>query len=363
MVWVGFQLLVGLVCLVAGGELLVRGASALASAMRISPLVIGLTVVAFGTSAPELGVSLQAAFADAADLAIGNVVGSNILNVLLILGLAALITPLTIASQLIRLDVPLMIGASLLLWGFGMDGRIARWEGGLLFACLVTYVVISVRQSRRESREVVEEFAKEIPKAPSSGLAVLGQIGLIVVGLLLLALGSKSLVTGAISIAQYLGASELLIGLTIVSMGTSLPEIVTSVLAGLRGERDIAVGNVVGSNIFNILCVLGLCGTVAPSGVPVSGTALAFDIPIMVAVAVICLPIFITGQLVARWEGGLFLSYYVIYTAILITVERRPNLLDNLTAFLGIILLPVTLITILLSLWNSWLQRKPAGGS
>ena len=264
------KIVFGLASLIAGGELLVRGATRLAAAMKISPLVIGLTVVAFGTSSPELAVSVQSAFAGNADIALGNVVGSNIFNVLFILGLSALIVPLVVSSRLIRWDVPLMIVASVLLLLLGLDGRIGRLDGLLLFSGLLAYTFWCVRQSRRESSEVKAEFAQEMPVSKASRTALLVQIGFIIGGLILLGLGSRWLVGGSVFIATRLGVSELIIGLTIIAAGTSLPEVVTSIMAAWRGERDIAVGNVVGSNLFNILCVLGLTGAIAPSGVAIS---------------------------------------------------------------------------------------------
>lgn len=312
----------GLLLLVGGGESLVRGASRLARYMRISPLVIGLTVVAFGTSAPELAVSVQAALAGNADIALGNVVGSNIFNVLFILGVSALIVPLVVSSQLIRWDVPVMIAASLLLIVFGWDGAIVRWEGIVLFAGIIAYTYWCIRQSRQESRAVVEEFQQEWPteneaevKSASTLWVNFGWIG---GGLILLGLGSTFLISGAVKVAASLGVSELVIGLTIVAAGTSLPEVVTSITAAIRGERDIAVGNVVGSNIFNILCVLGLSSVIGPTGITVSDSALALDIPVMIAVACACLPIFFTGRVISRWEGGVFLFLYIAYTTYLI---------------------------------------------
>ncbi len=353
LLWPSLLILCGLVALVIGGELLVRGASLLALSLRISPLVIGLTVVAFGTSAPELGVSLQASMRGAADVAVGNVVGSNICNVLLILGVSALVTPLVVSSQLIRLDVPLMVTASLAMWVFCWDLRISRAEGGFLFSALLAYIVMSVVKSRQEKQEVVDQFAGEF-SAPSKWQSTRSaQVGLIVVGLVLLGLGSNWLVSGAVTIAQMWNISELIIGLTVVAVGTSLPEIVTSVVASLRGERDIAVGNVVGSNLFNILCVLGLTGVISPTGIPISAEALEFDIPVMLAVAAICLPIFFTGSIISRTEGAALLFYYIAYTALLITAETHPHVSEKFSWVLGYVVLPVTLLTILASVaWS-----------
>jgi len=282
----------GLALLGFGAELLVRGASRLAAAFGISPIVIGLTVVAFGTSAPELAVSLKAAFAGQADLAMGNVIGSNILNVLLILGASAVIVPLVVHAQLIRLDVPLLIGVSVLVLLMGLDGRIGRLDGLLLFAGALAYTGFLVRQSRRENAAVQAEYAAEYAAKRVASPLVNGL--LVLAGLVLLVGGSRLLVTAALAFARAMGVSELIVGLTIVAAGTSLPEIATSILAAARGERDIAVGNVVGSNLFNILIVLGLTALVSPDGVAVAPGALDFDLPVMVAVAVACLPIFFT---------------------------------------------------------------------
>ncbi len=355
------SIVAGLVALVIGGELLVRGASLMAAAMRISPLIIGLTVVAFGTSAPELGVSLQAALSGTADVALGNVVGSNILNVLFILGAAALVAPLIVSSQLVRLDVPLMIVASAAMWGMSLDGAISRIEGVVLFSGLIAYIIFCIRQSKSESPAVVDEFAQELPKVTPLTQSRFVQIALIVVGLGFLGLGSKLLVSGAVAIAQMWGVSQLIIGLTIVAAGTSLPELVTSVVASFKGERDIAVGNIVGSNLFNILAVLGLSSIIAPGGIAVSAAALRFDIPVMVAVTAICLPIFFTG-IISRIAGGILLIYYVAYTAILILAETNPQLNQQFSWIVVYIVLPLSLLTILFSVVQSYKKPSPTVG-
>ncbi len=313
-----FWLILGLVVLVWGAELLVKGASRLAAAFGIAPLIIGLTVVAFGTSAPEMAVSVMSGMKGEADLAVGNVVGSNIANVLLILGIAAIITPLTVSRQLIRLDVPLMIGASLLVLLMALDGGISRLEGALLFAgilCYTSFLIIQARRDKAAAQASDDEFAREFGEQPApgwQGYALNG--GLIALGLALLVGGSQLLVSSAVTIAQYFGVSELVIGLTVVAIGTSLPEVATSVIASLRGERDIAVGNVVGSNIFNLLSVLGLSSLVTAGGLAVPASAISLDLPLMVAVAIICLPIFFSGWRITRLEGLLFLLAYVAYT-------------------------------------------------
>lgn len=350
----------GFVLLVVGGELLVRGASQLARALKISPLVIGLTIVAFGTSAPELAVSVQAAYSGNADVAIGNVVGSNIFNVLLILGASALIVPLVVSSQLVRRDVPLMILASGLTWWFGSDGNLDRVEGAVLFAGIIAYTTACVISSRREEQAVQVEFDKHwaATKFDFSGLTK--QVLLMIAGLVLLAVGSNWLVSGSVWTAKQFGVSELVIGLTIVAAGTSLPEVVTSLVAAWRGERDIAVGNVVGSNLFNLLCVLGATSIIAPQGVNVSASALRFDIPVMFVVAVACLPIFATGHLIRRWEGGLFLFYYFLYTTLVVLEATGHGFAQTLRSATLFVLLPLTLATIGISCWRSFVETRHA---
>lgn len=331
----------GLVLLVLGAEFLVRGAARLAAAVGISPLVVGLTVVAFGTSAPELAVSMQSALGGRADLAVGNAVGSNIFNVLFILGVSALITPLAVSHQLIRLDVPLMIGTSLLLLVLAIDGAVGRVEGALLFGGIVAYTVFLVRQSRRDTAAGPGPPGPEDAARPSAGRNVL----LAAAGLALLLVGSHWLLTGAVHIAAALGVSERVIGLTLVAAGTSLPELATSVVASIRGERDIAVGNVVGSNIFNILAVLGLSALLAPAGLSVSSAVASFDIPVMTAVAFACLPVFLSGRVIARWEGALFLGYYAAYaTYLVVDAVNHPALPGFRTALLFVV--PLTLVTL-----------------
>lgn len=345
MTWVFF--VGGLILLILGAEWLVRGASRLAAKVGISPLVIGLTVVAFGTSSPEMAVSVQSALAGQSDIAVGNVVGSNIFNVLFILGLSAIIAPLIVQQQLIRLDVPIMIGLSLLMYLMSLDGVIGRLEGVILFGGIIAYTVFLIRQSRKESKAVEDEYAQEYADKKETGWKPwVINLGLVVVGLVLLVQGSNWLVDSAISIARAFGLSELIIGLTIVAAGTSMPEVATSVTAAIKGERDIAVGNVVGSNIFNILAVLGLTSLVAPDGVPVSQAAEAFDIPVMLAVAVMTLPIFFTNNLIERWEGGLFLFYYVAYTAYLILDANQHDALPLFNNVLLFGIIPITVVTL-----------------
>ncbi|MGE5153921.1 MAG: calcium/sodium antiporter [Bdellovibrio bacteriovorus] len=354
-------ILVGLIGLVVGGELLVRGAAALAGAARISPLVIGLTVVAFGTSAPELAVTIQAAWAGAPEIAVGNVVGSNIANVLLILGLSALVAPLVVQSRVVRIDVPLMIACSVGLWLLVLDGAVSRLDGLLLFATLIGYVIWSVIQGRREGVEIQDEFAAALPHDGSTAPYILRQTGLVVGGLVLLVIAARLLVSGGSDIARQLGVSELVIGLTIVAVGTSLPELVTSVVASLRGQRDIAVGNVVGSNLFNILAVLGLGALVAPGGIPVADQVLRLDLPIMIATAAACLPVFFTGGRINRPEGALFFFYYVAYTTyVVMGATGAAHMRSFELGMLGFVI-PLTVMAIAVSVYQhvSIQRRQP----
>ena len=338
----------GLVLLVVGAELLVNGASKVAGILGISPLIIGLTVVAYGTSAPEMAVSVMSSFSGQADIAVGNAVGSNILNILLILGLSALVAPLIVAKQIIRSDVPIVIGVSILLYFFGLDGTLSRVDGIILFTLAIAYTLSLIFQSRRQmSSENDDEFDREYGFDGNKSTAVwIKSIVFIVGGSVLLVLGSRWLVDSATTIAKAFGVSDLLIGLTIVSMGTSLPELATSVMASIRGERDIAVGNVLGSNIFNILAVLGVAGMISPNGVAVSEAAIEFNIPVAIAVAIACLPIFYSGNRIDRWEGFLFTFYYFAYTAYLILDAMNHESLPIYNTVMLVFVIPLTAITI-----------------
>ncbi len=350
----------GLVTLVAGAQIMVRGSSKLALSFGISPLVVGLTVVAFGTSAPELAVSVRSSWGGQVDIALGNVVGSNIFNVLFILGVSALVAPLLVAPQLIRQEVPFMLGASLLLFALASDGGIGRGDGALLFGLLVAYIVFLIRQSRRESRATQDEYAQEFA-APSDAAwdrhwGV--QLVLIFAGLALLVVGANWLVGAAVSFARALGLSEMVIGLTIVAIGTSLPEVAASLVATLRGERDIAVGNVIGSNVFNILGVLGLSSLVAPHALPVPPAMLNFDLLVMIGVALACLPIFFTGHVIERWEGALFLAYFFAYTAYLLLASQQHDLLDTFGTAMTTVVIPLTVVTLAVFAARHWRERR-----
>ncbi|MEW6078330.1 MAG: calcium/sodium antiporter [Thermodesulfobacteriota bacterium] len=350
-------LILGFVLLVGGAEMLVRGASGIAIAMKIPALIIGLTVVAYGTSAPELAVSVFSGFSGQADIALGNVVGSNIANILLILGLSALIAPLAVSSQLVRFDVPVMIGISILTFVMAMDGKLGRLDGAVLFAGAIAYTVILIRMGRREGLSQADNEDGSDAAADSSS-RWMRNVLYVLTGLGLLVLGSHWLVTGATAAARYLGVSELVIGLTLVALGTSLPELATSVVASIRGQRDISVGNVIGSNIFNILFVLGLSSLVSPAGIPVSPTALRFDIPVMIAVAVACLPVFFTGSSISRGNGLLFLFYYVAYILYLFLAASQHSALDAFDRAMTYFIFPLTAVTLAILAWREMKSAK-----
>ncbi|BAU49989.1 sodium:calcium antiporter [Sulfurifustis variabilis] len=332
---------VGLALLIAGAQLLVNGAATLARAFGISSLVIGLTVVAFGTSTPELAVTAQAAVEGRVDLAVGNVVGSNIFNVLFILGLSALIAPLTVSRQLVRLDVPLMVGVSLIFLVLALDGRVSGFDGLLLVGGIVGYTIFAIREGRKEAG------ATDSAGHASGRPRLVPAAAFVLAGLALLVLGARWLVDAAVTIARDIGFTEAVIGLTLVAAGTSLPEVATSVVAAVRGERDIAVGNVVGSNLYNILAILGAAALLAPEGLTVSSAVLRFDLPVMIAVAVACLPIFFTGGNIARWEGALFFGYYVAYAAYLVLDSTGHDALPAYSTAMLEFVLPLTMVTLL----------------
>lgn len=329
----------GLGALAAGAELLVRGASRLARAAGISPLAVGLTVVALGTSAPEIAVTLSAAVTGEAEIAVGNVVGSNIFNVLAVLGFSALVSPLAVQRRIVREDAPVMVLISLAAAALCRDGSISRADGALLAAALAAYLWWTARRARAADSPPDHPAGADAARPLRDSLFTLA-------GLVLLPLGARMLVSGASGIARELGATELVIGLTIVAAGTSLPEAATSVTAALRGERDIAVGNVVGSNIFNLLGVLGIAGLIAPSPVSVAGAALRFDIPVMLACAAACLPVSYTGYRIDRWEGAVFVGYYFAYLTFLALDASGHSAAGPYARVMLAFVLPLTALTI-----------------
>ena len=298
----------GLVLLFFGADWLVKGAVTMALHLGLSPLIVGLTVVALGTSLPEALVSVQASLDNQGGIALGNVIGSNILNIALILGLSALIQPLKVDSHLVKADVPLLVGASFLLMVLLEDFHISRMEGALLLLGIVFYVCGNIMTVKRTSPEEDKIEGMEIPEDPSKNL--LRHIGLLVLGLIALAFGSSFLVSGAVDLARIWGLSEALIGLTIVSIGTGTPELATALMAAYRKTADIAIGNAVGSNLFNIMFVVGLAGLVAPmdaTGIKSS------DLYVMFGLTILLLPTVWTGMVLDRKEGFLFLAVYVAY--------------------------------------------------
>lgn len=302
-------LLAGLVLLYIGGEGLIRGSSSLALRLGLTPLVVGLTVVAFGTSAPELVVSVNAALADQGAIAIGNVIGSNTLNIGLILGITALICPLKVQNQILRLDAPIMIAVSLLALWILSDLDVGRVEGAVLVSGLLAYVVFTVLYARRmkASAEVTAEYAEAVH---TSGGSVLKDVVYVLGGLALLVAGARFMVDGSVGMARLFGVSEAIIGLTIVAVGTSLPELVTCVVAALKNEPDIALGNVIGSNIFNVLGILGGAALVKPM---TGGGIQMTDIYVCIGFALVLLPVMRTGNKLTRWEGTLLLVAYFGY--------------------------------------------------
>jgi cation:H+ antiporter len=353
------SLIAGGVFLLVGAESLVRGASRLAGLLGIPPLIIGLTIVAYGTSAPELAVSVQSTLGGQSNIALGNVIGSNIFNVLMILGISAIVAPLQVAQQLIRLDVPIMIGISGLTLLFSLDGHLQPSDGVILVIGSVAYTLFLLYQSRRETdADVQAEYEMEYGDKSTARLAWLHHLGWLVVGAVVLVLGSRLFVAGAVEIADAMGISQVVIGLTIVAAGTSLPELATSMVATFRGERDIAVGNVVGSNIFNLLTVIGVASlTAGGSGLAVPPAVLNFDLPIMLAVAVACIPIFVTGNVISRWEGFLFVGYYAAYAAFLIFRAADHEHLQLFGQVMLLFVMPLTVITLGVVLARYWPQR------
>ncbi len=310
----------GLVIVVLGAEMLLRGATRIASMLGVSPIIIGLTVVSVGTSAPELAVGLTAAHEGRGPLAVGNIAGTNIVNILLILGLSAAIRPLPTRSLSVRLDVPVMIATAGVLFIMALDGVLDRTEGlGLLLAAVV-YTVALVMLSRQEDSSTRLEFrdalAGQAPTSrhPTGGGAWVWNAVLLVAGMALAVLGAELLVAGAVELAKAYGVSDAFIGLTIVAIGTSAPELVTTLISTARNDRDVAIGNLIGSSIYNVLVILGLTMLAAPaSGVDVSAEVLWIDLPLAALVAIVCLPVFRSDRMVSRREGVGFVLAYVAY--------------------------------------------------
>ena len=298
----------GLILLYFGANWLVQGAITLALHLGLSPLIVGLTVVALGTSVPEALVSVQAAIGHQGGIALGNVIGSNILNIALILGLSAFFNPLKVDSHLVKADVPLLAGATFMLVVLLEDFHISRMEGAFLLLCIVFYVIGNIMTVKRTSPEENKIEGVEVPEDHSKNLW--RDISFLFIGLIALAFGSNFLVTGAVDLARILGLSEALIGLTIVSIGTGTPEMATALMAAYRKRADLAIGNAVGSNLFNIMFVLGIAALVAP----LDGNGISsVDLYVMLGVTILLLPTVWTGRILDRKEGFLFLAIYVGY--------------------------------------------------
>lgn len=313
--------LVGLAALVVGAEFVVRGGSRLATRLGISPIVVGLTVVSVGTSTPELAVGIEAAIQGDGALAVGNIAGTNIVNLLLILGLSAAIRPLVLQLQTLRVDLPMMAAAAVVLLVMSLDGYLSRLEGVVLLVGALAYTVVVVRLARRESVAVQVEYAHEYPKPDGDHARrhVAVDAAVLVGGIVIVVLGADWLVDGAVVLARTLGVSEAVIGLTIVAIGTSAPELVTTIVSTIRGDRDIAIGNLIGSSVYNIALILGTTAAVAP--IVIVPELVRIDLPLMTAVTLLCVPVFVTGRRVARLEGFLFVSAYLVYLAYLILVR------------------------------------------
>ena len=338
----------GLLLLIAGAELLVKGASGIARNFRISPLVVGLTVVAFGTSSPELAVGIESSLAGKEGITFGTVVGSNIFNILFILGISAVILPLSVSKKLLRIDVPFMIILSIVLLLLSLNGVLSRIEGIVLTAGLIIYTSLLIIGSRRNREPKLFDTGETPVKEKGLTLYIIMAAG----GLGLLMAGSNWFLDGAVYLAQYFGLGETIIGLTIVAAGTSMPEVVTSIMAVIRGEREIAVGNVIGSNVFNILGVLGISALFAADGIDISDSLIRFDIPVMIAVALACLPIFFTGGIISRGEGILFLGYYAAYTLYLILAATHHDALPVFSSVMLWFVIPFTVIILAVNLYQ-----------
>jgi cation:H+ antiporter len=312
----------GLTVLVFGAELLLRGATRIAAMLGIKPILIGLTVVSVGTSAPELAVGITAVFEGKGGLAVGNIAGTNIFNILFILGLSAAIRPLPLQLQTLRLDVPVMIAAAIALFLMALDGVLSRTEGLVLVAAAIAYTAALILLSRRESSEMKQEFAEEFSRqALGTGRGAawgLWNTLLLVAGMALTVFGADLMVGGAANLARMVGVSDAVIGLTIVAIGTSAPELATTIVATLKDDRDVAIGNLIGSSISNILVILGLTCVVAPNGVDVSPDVLRIDLPLAAAVAIVCWPVFRSDRMVSRREGIVFVTLYVAYLTTLV---------------------------------------------
>jgi cation:H+ antiporter len=352
-------LVVGLIALVGGAELLVKGAATIASRLGIAPVIIGLTVVAFGTSMPEMAVSVSASLGGTADVAFGNVVGSNIGNILLILGASAVVGGLAVQQRIIRFDIPLLIVVSIVAFAMALDNTIGRLDGVILFTGVLAYTGWLVRAARNERSDVAAEYADSVETL--EGVAVERpmwfNVALVVAGLTVLVVGSQLLVDSATDIAEAAGVSELVIGLTVVAIGTSLPELATSIMAAIRGQRDIAVGNVIGSNLFNLMSVLGLSSIVSSDGIPVSDVSLRLDLPVMLAATVVLVPIVWNGFEIRRWEGAVLIAFYAVYVLYLV-LDAGDSSAAGVVGPAALIVAPLVVMTFAVTGFQGWRRHR-----
>ena len=358
---------VGLLILLAAGQLVIRQSTLLGQRLGLSPMVIGLTIVAAGTSAPELAVVGQSIAADDTELAVGSIIGSNIANILLVLGLAATMGTIHVASRLIRIDIPVMIAASVALLLLAVDGGLGRLDSVLLLAGLLVFVTWTLRTSRTEQNDHAiaaadhyDEFS-ETPALPPASLAA--TLALLAPALAVLAIAARFVVVGAEDIAVALGMPDLIIGLTVVALGTSAPEIATTLIAAARGQRQLAVGNAVGSNIFNILLVLGATGIFAPDGIAVSDDALRLDLPVLVAAALACLPIVAWDHTLDRWEGAAFVAFYLAYVIFLVLDGTGHRAADPFAVVMAAFVAPLTVMTLATLAYRQRARRRSSRGA
>ena len=344
----------GLVALIGGAELFLRGVDHFGVKWRVSPLIMGLTVVAFATGAPELAISIQAALTDNVDLVLGNIIGSNIANILLILGISAIIKPLVVKLRVVQIDVPIVIAASVLLYVIAWDGELTKLDGVWLLLGLVLYSIFTFFQIKKERENQPEEtdFEAEQRKLSSGWFFYVKNIGYLLIGMGLIVQGSDWMVQSAVEIATILGLSQLVIGLTIVSIGTSLPEIATSIATIRKGNTDMAVANVMGSNLYNILLTLGLTVVIAPNILTVSPAAIALDLPFMVAVSIMCIPIFIAGFDITKFDGAILLFYYGSYLTYLVLDAVGSSFESTMEIIMLYGVLPVTLVYVIWRIIN-----------
>ncbi len=347
---------IGLVALLATGQLVVKTASRLGQRLGLGPTVIGMTIVAVGTSAPELAVVGQSLARDDTELAVGSLIGSNIANILLVLGAAAALGAITVGSRVVLIDVPVMIVASVVLLLFAADGTVARWESLALLAGAVAFTTWTIRAARngrsdepsvadQQGNQAAPPVAVATGQTTAGGPPIVASIAGLLVGIGGLAVAARFVVKGAEELATVLGLPELIVGLTVVALGTSAPEIATTLIAVAQGRRELAVGNAVGSNIFNILFVLGAPGLLWAGGIDVSQSAVRLDMPVMVAAAVACLPVLAWDHRLNRWEGVLFMTYYAAYVLFLV-LDSSGHDASLFGLVMGAFVVPLTVVTL-----------------